>query len=100
MVTACAPGVPAGENPGLVLGTILGVAATHGMDKLTLELEDDRFVLDNRLPLVRPQSKTLAIPVAENEGFRAVFVQMLRIAEPLSMATGGVRMFHSKCSTL
>jgi transaldolase / glucose-6-phosphate isomerase len=36
MVTACAPGVPAGENPGLVLGTILGVAATHGMDKLTL----------------------------------------------------------------
>jgi transaldolase/glucose-6-phosphate isomerase len=36
MVTACAPGVPARENPGLVLGTILGTAATQGMDKLTL----------------------------------------------------------------
>ena len=60
-----------------------------GMDKLTLELEDDRFALDNRLPLVRPQSKTLAIRVAENEGFRALFEQMLRIAEPLSIATDG-----------
>ena len=36
MITACAPGVPAQENPGLVLGTILGVAATHGQNKLTL----------------------------------------------------------------
>jgi Aerotolerance regulator N-terminal len=60
-----------------------------GMDKLTLELEDDQFVLDNRLPLVRPQPKTLAIRVVENEGFRALFEQMLRIAEPLSIATDG-----------
>jgi transaldolase/glucose-6-phosphate isomerase len=36
MLHACAPGVPAEENPGLVLGTILGVAATQGADKLTL----------------------------------------------------------------
>jgi transaldolase/glucose-6-phosphate isomerase len=36
MLHACAPGVPADENPGLVLGTILGVAATQGLDKLTL----------------------------------------------------------------
>ena len=36
MLHACAPGVPANENPGLVLGTILGVAATQGVDKLTL----------------------------------------------------------------
>jgi transaldolase/glucose-6-phosphate isomerase len=36
MLHACAPGVPADENPGLVLGTILGVAATQGVDKLTL----------------------------------------------------------------
>src|SRR5207247_3399083 len=28
--------VPAEENPGLVLGTILGLAARRGMDKLTL----------------------------------------------------------------
>jgi len=36
MLHACAPGVPAEENPGLVLGTILGVAASKGIDKLTL----------------------------------------------------------------
>jgi transaldolase/glucose-6-phosphate isomerase len=36
MVQACAPGVPAEENPGLVLGTILGLAHNHKMDKLTL----------------------------------------------------------------
>ncbi len=36
MLSACAPGVPAAENPGLVLGTILGVLATKGIDKLTL----------------------------------------------------------------
>jgi transaldolase / glucose-6-phosphate isomerase len=36
MLHACAPGVPADDNPGLVLGTILGVAATQGIDKLTL----------------------------------------------------------------
>ncbi len=37
MVDACAPGVPAEENPGLVLGAILGtLAATRGPDKVTL----------------------------------------------------------------
>jgi transaldolase/glucose-6-phosphate isomerase len=36
MLHACAPGVPAAENPGLVLGTILGVLATRGIDKLTI----------------------------------------------------------------
>ena len=36
MLHACAPGVPAEENPGLVLGTILGLAANAGIDKLTL----------------------------------------------------------------
>jgi transaldolase/glucose-6-phosphate isomerase len=36
MFSACAPGVPAAENPGLVLGTILGKAANRGVDKLTV----------------------------------------------------------------
>jgi len=36
MLHACAPGVPAEENPGLVLGTIIGVLAGAGLDKLTL----------------------------------------------------------------
>lgn len=36
MVQACSPGVPVEENPGLVLGAILGVLATHGRDKVTI----------------------------------------------------------------
>ena len=36
MARACSAGVPVEENPGLVLGTILGVLATHGRDKLTI----------------------------------------------------------------
>jgi transaldolase / glucose-6-phosphate isomerase len=36
MVHSCAPSVPPDENPGVVLGTILGVAGTHGRDKVTL----------------------------------------------------------------
>jgi transaldolase/glucose-6-phosphate isomerase len=36
MVHACAPSVPAKENPGVVLGNILGVLANQGRDKVTL----------------------------------------------------------------
>jgi transaldolase/glucose-6-phosphate isomerase len=37
MVGACMPSVPVDENPGVVLGTILGVAASEfGRDKLTI----------------------------------------------------------------
>lgn len=36
MVHSCSASVPAVDNPGVVLGTILGVAAKRGVDKLTL----------------------------------------------------------------
>ncbi|HEX8764527.1 MAG TPA: bifunctional transaldolase/phosoglucose isomerase [Candidatus Acidoferrum sp.] len=36
MVAACGPRVTAHDNPGVVLGTVLGVAARHGRDKLTI----------------------------------------------------------------
>jgi transaldolase/glucose-6-phosphate isomerase len=36
MVQACSSCVPAEENPGLVLGTILGVLANHGHEKVTI----------------------------------------------------------------
>ena len=36
MAEACSPTVPAEENPGLVLGTILAVLANHGRDKVTV----------------------------------------------------------------
>ncbi len=36
MMNQCLPGIPGGRNPGLVLGTLLGLAALEGRDKLTL----------------------------------------------------------------
>jgi transaldolase / glucose-6-phosphate isomerase len=36
MVHACGPTVPARDNPGVVLGTVLGVMAARGCDKVTL----------------------------------------------------------------
>lgn len=36
MVQACASCVPVAENPAAVLGTLLGVSAKHGRDKVTL----------------------------------------------------------------
>jgi transaldolase/glucose-6-phosphate isomerase len=36
MVHSCAASVPASENPAVVLGVIMGIAATAGRDKLTL----------------------------------------------------------------
>ena len=36
MATACSAGIPAEQNPGVLLGLILGLAAKAGRDKLTL----------------------------------------------------------------
>ncbi|MCC7498625.1 MAG: bifunctional transaldolase/phosoglucose isomerase [Bryobacterales bacterium] len=36
MMQACAPCIPAKENPGVVLGTVMGALANHGRDKITL----------------------------------------------------------------
>ena len=36
MVRACAPGTPPLQNPGVQLGAVLGTAAVHGRDKVTI----------------------------------------------------------------
>jgi transaldolase / glucose-6-phosphate isomerase len=36
MVSACGPNVPARNNPGVILGVLLGVAYNHGRDKVTI----------------------------------------------------------------
>jgi len=41
MLLQCQPGVPAGRNPGLVLGTLLGKAALAGNDKLTIIVDSE-----------------------------------------------------------
>ena len=45
MLNACAPTAPAADNPGLVLGTILGIAANRGVDKLTIVASPDIYDL-------------------------------------------------------
>jgi len=45
MVEACGADTDALTNPGVVLGTILGVAAKHGRDKLTIVTSRDIFDL-------------------------------------------------------
>ncbi len=58
MASECNPTQPYGRNPGLVLGTIIGVAAMHGKDKLTI-LAD---------PQVSPFGAWLEQLVAESSG--------------------------------
>ena len=41
MAKACSAGTPPKENPGVLLGTLLGVAAVHGRDKVTIEASPD-----------------------------------------------------------
>ncbi len=36
MAKACSAGTPPSQNPGVMLGTLLGVAARHGRDKVTI----------------------------------------------------------------
>jgi transaldolase/glucose-6-phosphate isomerase len=36
MAKACGTAVPAARNPGVILGTVLGVAASQGLDKMTI----------------------------------------------------------------
>lgn len=58
MQEQCAASVPAGRNPGLVLGALLGVAAGHGRDKLT-------FASD---PALAPMGSWLEQLIAESSG--------------------------------
>ncbi|HZW02465.1 MAG TPA: hypothetical protein VFF68_00955, partial [Anaerolineaceae bacterium] len=82
MEDTCSPDVPAGRNPGLVLGAILGEAALQGRDKLT-------FLTD---PSVCPLGSWLEQLVAESsgkEGRGIVPVDM----EPYSHHYSGDRLF-------
>jgi transaldolase/glucose-6-phosphate isomerase len=45
MARACGESVPAEKNPGVLLGAILGVAANHGRDKLTIITAKELFDL-------------------------------------------------------
>ncbi len=69
--------------------TELSGAWPAGGDRLVLEAEEDRFTLDNRLPLLQPVPKSLTVHAAESAEFRPLFEQLLRIAEPASRGLAG-----------
>jgi transaldolase/glucose-6-phosphate isomerase len=58
MEKQCSPDVPAGRNPGLVLGAVMGQAAVMGMDKITIVAD----------PEVAPFGAWLEQLVAESSG--------------------------------
>ncbi len=58
MIAACAPESPTYENPGLMLGTLLGTAALGGADKLTLLAS----------PALRPLGAWIEQLIAESTG--------------------------------
>lgn len=45
MASSCASNVPVGQNPGAILGTVLGVSANHGRDKVTFVTSKDIYDL-------------------------------------------------------
>lgn len=49
IASECSSGQPYGRNPGLVLGTILGEAAVHGRDKLTIIADPELSAFGNWL---------------------------------------------------
>ena len=87
MVSACKNDVP-NENPGAILGTILGVCQTHGRDKLTIftspEIHDVGAWLEQLIAESTGKSGVSIIPVdreplleaAEDYGDDRVFVRL------------------------
>lgn len=54
----------------------------EGADRLTLELAGDQFAFDDKLPIIKPSPKVLAISIASSESFKHLFEQLVRLAEP------------------
>lgn len=57
--------------------------------KLTLETEEDRFIFDNKLPVVRPQEKGLSVWAGAHEGYDQLFRQIERISDPATPGVAG-----------
>jgi hypothetical protein len=54
--------------------------------RVTLETEGDLFPFDDRLPILRPEPKPLALTRSSAEPFRTLFDQISRLAEPAAPA--------------
>lgn len=55
-----------------------------GTSGIVLETSGDRFTMDDRLPLMRPQEKRLNVKAESSEKHRSLFEQLVRIAEPVT----------------
>ncbi|MEO6568784.1 MAG: BatA domain-containing protein [Opitutaceae bacterium] len=60
-----------------------------GTDEMTVVLSDDGFLLDNRLPLVRPVPKPLSVRVEGDDQAAAFFRRVAADVEGVRLATGG-----------
>ncbi len=79
MARQCGPGVPAGRNPGLVLGAIIGEAAVQGRDKLT-------FLTDTGLNAFGSWLEQL---VAESSGKQGKGIVPIDLEPPMEPKTYG-----------
>lgn len=82
MIDACGPHIPTYENPGLVLGALMGVSALNGVDKLTLLTS----------PSLRPFAAWVEQLVAESTGKDGKGVIPV-VGEPLDRMEFG----HDRC---
>ncbi len=85
MLHACAPGVPAEENPGLVLGAILGLAHNKKMDKVTIVASPGIYDLGAWLEQLLAES-------TGKEGKGIVPVDRERLGPPIATAIAGAVM--------
>jgi transaldolase / glucose-6-phosphate isomerase len=88
MVQACGADTDAAANPGVILGNILGVAATHGRDKLTIITSPSIFDLGAWLEQLIAES-------TGKSGTGIIPVDRERLAKP--EAYGSDRVFAYLC---
>lgn len=58
-----------------------------GTDRVMLETGGDRFSFDDRIPILRPSLKPLALQARASESFRGLFEQISPLAEPSAPAS-------------
>lgn len=81
-------GAPDWKSEHLEAGGMIEVAGPFPTDgnRLILETEGDAFTFDDRLPILRPSPKPLALGYAPSEAFKPLFNQVSRLAEPSAQA--------------
>jgi len=59
----------------------------EGADRVALELEPDRFIMDDTLPILREQPKKLSVARGNDETYREMVDHLLPLAEPYALSS-------------